>query len=182
MPTFMCTSPFLVELGRNRAGAFFSALSYRSARAPPFTVPYRESPCLRNPPPLPAFAAERCPARAAHMPARRLRRRAGFSTVTPFPHVNRRRRISSMPPALKRTVIDPSTFSSTAWSGWKRNAKASRAVSASKRSARARPSTSLRSGRTGIREHDALVGLGYGELRRRSAHSLSRWNTDDTWL
>ena len=60
-----------------------------------------------------------------------------------LPHVNRRRRISSMPPALKRTVSEPSTFSSAAWSGWKRNAEVSRSISASKRSARARPSTSL---------------------------------------
>ena len=45
MPTFMCMSPFLVKLGRNRAGVFFSALSYCPARTPPFSIPYREYPC-----------------------------------------------------------------------------------------------------------------------------------------
>lgn len=39
MPTFMFTSPFLAELGQNRAGAFFSALSYFPVRALRSTIP-----------------------------------------------------------------------------------------------------------------------------------------------
>ena len=37
--------------------------------------------------------------------------------MTLFPQVNRRQHISSMPPALKRTVIEPSSFSSVDWTG-----------------------------------------------------------------
>ena len=59
---------------------------------------------------------------------------AGFSTVTLSPHVNRCQHVSSRPPALKRTVSEPFSFSSTLWSGWKRNAAASRVALASKRS------------------------------------------------
>ena len=60
------------------------------------------------------------------MLARRLRRRAGCSTVTLSPQVTRCQHISSMPPAVKRTVSVPSAFSSSVWLGWKRKAAASR--------------------------------------------------------
>ena len=68
------------------------------------------------------------------MSLRRWRRRAGCSTVTLSPQVKRCHEISSMPPAVKRTVSVPSAFSSLDWLGWKRKAAASRFASAVKRS------------------------------------------------
>lgn len=52
-----------------------------------------------------------------HISTSRRRRRAGFSTVTPSSHVTRCQHISSMPPALKRTVTEPSLFPVTVCSG-----------------------------------------------------------------
>jgi len=53
--------------------------------------------------------------------------------VTLSPQVERCQHISSMPPASKRTVREPSSLLSVDWSRWKMNVEASRAAAASKR-------------------------------------------------